>query len=102
MPWGRGFIVSISGHKWQKVAFYEAHEMSINKDLKSAVVRPSQAYLQKTSFFNSIEAYQNLTHELFPENLLELPTTTVLIILHHKPNIAKQISKQELLINYYQ
>ena len=62
--------MSISGHKWRKVAFYEAHEMSINKDLKSVVVRPSQAYLQKISFFNSIEAYQNLTHELFPENFI--------------------------------
>ena len=62
-----GFTVSISGKKGHNVATDEAHEMCVNKDMKMTIVRPTKAYLQKTSLFMCwITAHRNLLKQLFP------------------------------------
>ena len=65
----QGFTVSISGERGHAVAFDEAHEMCVNKDLKMAIVRPTQSYLQETSLFLKyrITAHKNLLAQLFPQ-----------------------------------
>ena len=62
------FAVSIRGYKGHSVALDEAHEMCINRDMKAAIVRPSKAYLLKTSLFlrYRIAAHKNLLQQLFP------------------------------------
>ena len=46
-----GFVVSITGRNWHSVSFDEGHEMLINKDLKTAIVRPNAEYMSRLSLY---------------------------------------------------
>ena len=64
----RCFTVKVKGGIGHATALDEAHEMCVNRDLKMAVVRPTHAYLKKTTFFFSyrIKAQSQLSSQLFP------------------------------------
>ena len=93
-----GFTVKLKSAIGHAVALDEAHEMSINRDMKMAVVRPTQPYLKKTTFFFSyrIKAQKQLASQLFPttpetfqkSQILDNTTSTK----HWEENIQKMRS----------
>ena len=68
-----GFTISLTGQQWCSVALDEAHEMKINKDLKSVVITPTADYLQKTSAFLNyrVNAFKNFTSQVLPDKKQE-------------------------------
>ena len=92
--------MSIGGHRWHTVAFDEAHEMCINRDLKAAVVRPTKAYLQKTTlFFNNyrIKAYKKLISQMFPKRFSQCTNSRTILdstsqAYHQEENIQQMCS----------
>ena len=101
-----GFAVNITNQGWHSVALDEAHEMCVNKDLKGAVVRPTQAYLQKTSlFFNyRVKLLKHFKAQLYPEEKIShiepsIVSTDPASIKMYKNvlNIVKSILDAQLL-----
>ena len=60
------FVVSIKGRQWHSVAIDEAHEMMINKDLKSAIVRPNKEIMDRLSLYlgHRVKLLRNLQNHL--------------------------------------
>ena len=50
------FVVSISGKAWHSVAIDEAHEMLINKDLKTSIVHPNKDFISRQAIYFPIRA----------------------------------------------
>ncbi len=50
-----GFVCNIKGNKFCAVALDEAHEMLVNKDIKTTVVRPSQEYLNRIMYYQACQ-----------------------------------------------
>ena len=51
-----GFVCNIRGTKMHAVALDEAHEMLVNKDIKTSVVRPSREYLNRIMYYYPVRA----------------------------------------------
>ena len=61
-----GFAVQLTGELWSNVALDGAHKMLVNKDLKSAVIRPTTEYLQKN--FNLFQLQNCIIQKLHRTN----------------------------------
>ena len=63
-----GFVCNIRGTRMHAVALDEAHEMLVNKDIKTSVVRPSKEYLNKIMYYYPIRAKvcQTLKEQIYP------------------------------------
>ena len=62
------FVVSILGRPWHSVAIDESHEMLINKDCKSSVVRPLPDYINRIAHYMPYrsKSVKNFQLQLFP------------------------------------
>ena len=62
------FVVSILGRPWHSVAIDESHEMLINKDCKTSIVRPLPDYINRIAHYIPYrsKAVKNLQSQLFP------------------------------------
>ena len=67
--------MSISGRNWHSVAYDEAHEMLINKDLKTAIVRPNHEYMSRLAlcFAHRTQALKNLKGATDTQKQVTLP-----------------------------
>ncbi len=64
------FSVSLSGRPWHSVAIDDAHEMAINKDCKTSIVRPTEDYINRIATYMPFRAkcLDYLKTQLFPED----------------------------------
>ena len=62
------FVVSILGRPWHSVAIDEPHEMLINKNCKTSIVRPLPDYINRIAHYilYRSKAVKNLQSQLFP------------------------------------
>ena len=59
------FVVSVSGRSWHSVATDECHEMLINKDCKTSIVKPLPDYINRIARYipyrtKSVKNFQQL------------------------------------------
>ena len=73
-----GFVVSICGNAWHSVGIDEAHEMLINRECKSSIVRPHPEYINRLARYipYRTKALENLKQQLFPESIQQQTTIT--------------------------
>ena len=93
------FVVSILGRPWHSVAIDESHEMMINKDCKTSIVRPIPDYIARFAKYipyRSKSIKKTLQKQLFPTSKTSGKTTKSLLSskpddIKAKKNIAAMI-----------
>ena len=82
-----GFGCNIKGTKMHAVALDEAHEMLVNKDIKTSVVRPSKEYLDKIMYYFHVRSKvcKQLLEQISPPSVHE----KVVSILNSTPHAAR-------------
>ena len=104
-----GFVVSITGRAWHSVAVDEAHEMCINKDCKTSIVRPTPDYISRVANYIPLctKCLQNLRNQIFPEETDHkadtTPTSFLTTIANDKKKLLPMSEPRSLLsslLNY--
>ena len=74
------FVASLSGRPGHSIAIDKAHEMKVNKDLKSAIVRPSTENMNTLSLYlgHRVKMIDNLKRQLMKQQTTSMPNKTSL------------------------
>ena len=93
------FVVSVSGRPWHSVAVDESHEMLINKDCKSSIVKPLPEYINRIARYMPYrsKSVKNLQDQLFP--LKKTNSNSITTALSFKPNDAKSEHNIHLMMS---
>ena len=92
-----GFVCNIRGKQMHAVALDEAHEMLVNKDIKTSVVRPSKEYLDKIMYYFPVRSVlcKQLVQQISPPTVSE-KEVTIFDSTHHalrcEENIMSMLS----------
>ena len=64
------FVVSFTGKAWHSIGVDEAHEMGINKDCKTCIVRPTKDYINRIANYipHRSKCLKNLQRQTFQED----------------------------------
>ena len=94
------FSVSLSGRPGHSVAIDEAHEMAINKHIKTSIVRPSPEYINRVVNYlpHRAKSLQNLDTQLFPEKEKKTSESSILTTKLPPQKIARNIQEQKKAI----
>ena len=93
-----GFVCIIRGKQMHAVALDEAHEMLVNKDIKTSVVRPSKEYLDKIMYYFPVRSVlcKQLVQQISPPTVSEKEVTifdSTPHALRCEENIVSMLSK---------
>ena len=98
-----GFVVSLSGRPRHSVALDEAHEMKINKECKTSIVRPSRDYISRVASYLPFRAKCNenpltLKSYYFQKNVMQIGYRSIVTTNAQGIKVSANINSQVTLM----
>ena len=81
------FVCSIKGKLMHSVALDEAHEMCINKDLKTTIVRPTKEYLDRILYYYPVRVL--VLKAMKHQTLIDADTQAITKVFDTSPHSLK-------------
>lgn len=92
------FVVNISGRPWHSIGIDEAHEMCINKQCKTSIVKPTEDYINRVAKYITYrtKALQAFTKQLLPERNKKAIESTTIFTTNPNDNKSEQNIRSQM------